>query len=220
MLKKLLILFALTLTACGPTVRPNGPAIRGTLGPLPTQMDASPNNILATQTETATPVPATEPTADIFSALEMPVCSGVTPQDQEGPYYTPNTPEKNSLLEESMQGDKLILIGYVLNAECQPIANAWLDFWQADANGEYDNTGYTLRGHQFTDEEGRYYLETIIPGLYSSRPIGHIHVKVQAPNAEILTTQLYFPEQPIEGLTVQLTETEGQYQAIYNFILP
>ncbi|MBK8824018.1 MAG: intradiol ring-cleavage dioxygenase [Anaerolineales bacterium] len=183
-------------------------------------MDASPNNIPAAQTETATPVPATEPTADIFSALEMPVCSGVTPQDQEGPYYTPNTPEKNSLLEESMQGDKLILIGYVLNAECQPIANAWLDFWQADANGEYDNTGYTLRGHQFTDEQGRYYLETIIPGLYSSRPIRHIHVKVQAPNAEILTTQLYFPEQPIEGLTVQLTETEGQYQAIYNFILP
>ncbi len=218
--KKLLILIVLTLTACGPIVRPNGPAIRGTLGPLPTQMDASPNNIPAAQTETATPVPATEPTADIFSALEMPVCSGVTPQDQEGPYYTPNTPEKNSLLEESMQGDKLILIGYVLNAECQPIANAWLDFWQADANGEYDNTGYTLRGHQFTDEQGRYYLETIMPGVYSSRPIRHIHVKVQAPNAEILTTQLYFPEQPIEGLTVQLTETEGQYQAIYNFILP
>ncbi|WP_345322755.1 hypothetical protein [Candidatus Villigracilis proximus] len=77
-----------------------------------------------------------------------------------------------------------------------------------------------MRGHQFTDEQGRYYLETIIPGLHSSRPIGHIHVKVQAPNAEILTTQLYFPEQPIDGLTVELSEAEGQYLAVFNFVLP
>jgi len=220
MLKKLLILIVLTLTACGPNVRPNGPAIRGTLGPLPTQMDASPNNIPATQTETATPVPATEPTADIFSALPAPSCNGATPADQEGPYYTPDTPERNSLLQADMQGDTLVIIGYVLDANCQPVSNAWLDFWQADANGEYDNASYLLRGHQFTDEQGRYYLETIIPGLYSSRPIGHIHVKVQVPNAEILTTQLYFPEQPIDGLTVELSEAEGQYLAVFNFVLP
>lgn len=118
-----------------------------------------------------------------------------------------------------MQGEVLKVVGYVLDANCQPIANAWLDFWQADANGEYDNAGYILRGHQFTDSQGRYQLETIMPGLYSSRPIRHIHVKVQPPGGSILTTQLYFPEQPIEGLTVELTQAENGYLGMFNFVV-
>jgi protocatechuate 3,4-dioxygenase beta subunit len=102
---------------------------------------------------------------------------------------------------------------------CNPIPNAWLDFWQADNNGDYDNAGYTLRGHQYSDEQGRYYLETILPGLYSSRPIRHIHVKVQAPNGEMLTSQLYFPEQPVANLTVQLIPQDGFQLALFNFVL-
>jgi protocatechuate 3,4-dioxygenase beta subunit len=143
----------------------------------------------------------------------------LTPENTEGPYYTPDTPERTSLLEEGWQGDKLILIGYVLDSNCRPIPNAWLDFWQADANGEYDNTGYTLRGHQFTDEQGRYTLETVMPGLYSSRPIRHIHVKVRAPGGEVVTTQLYFPEQPIDGLTVQLEDKGDYHLGIFNFVV-
>ena len=30
-------------------------------------------------------------------------------------------------------------------------AGALLDFWQADAKGHYDNSGFRLRGHQFAD---------------------------------------------------------------------
>ena len=75
------------------------------------------------------------------------------------------------------------------------MARALLDFWQADDRGVYDNTGYRLRGHQFTDEQGRYRLETIVPALYTGRT-RHIHVKVQAPNQPVLTTQLYFPGEP------------------------
>ena len=55
-----------------------------------------------------------------------------------------------------MSGTKLIVTGYVFTTDCQPIAKAWLDFWQADSRGQYDNTGYTLRGHQFTDSQGHY----------------------------------------------------------------
>ena len=72
---------------------------------------------------------------------------------------------------------------------------ALVDFWQADDRGQYDNTGYRLRGHQFTDDTGHYRLETIVPGLYSGRT-RHIHVKVQAPNQPVLTTQLYFHGEP------------------------
>ncbi len=87
---------------------------------------------------------------------------------------------------------KIVVTGSVLARDCQPIAHALVDFWQADAQGVYDNTGYRLRGHQFTDEAGRYALETVVPGLYPGRT-RHLHVKVQAPNQPVLTTQLYFP---------------------------
>ena len=86
----------------------------------------------------------------------------------------------------------IVLTGYVLGTDCKPIAHALLDFWQADGKGQYDNAGYTLRGRQFTDDAGRYHLETVVPGLYPGRT-EHIHVKVQPPNGSVLTTQLFFP---------------------------
>jgi protocatechuate 3,4-dioxygenase beta subunit len=113
----------------------------------------------------------------------------------EGPYFTPNSPERTSLLEPGMAGTKILVSGRVLATSCRPIAGALIDFWQADDAGRYDNVGYTLRGHQFTDDEGRYTLETIVPGVYPGRT-RHFHVKVQAPNRPVLTTQLYFPNEP------------------------
>jgi protocatechuate 3,4-dioxygenase beta subunit len=85
-----------------------------------------------------------------------------------------------------------MLTGYVVSTSCQPIAGAKLDFWQADGKGNYDNSGYTLRGWQLTDANGAYRLETVIPGLYPGRT-EHIHVKVQVPGGPVLTTQLFFP---------------------------
>ncbi|GAB4466809.1 MAG: hypothetical protein Kow0070_29940 [Anaerolineales bacterium] len=151
--------------------------------------------------------------------LPSPVCNGLTPPQMEGPYYTPNTPNRNSLLEEGVPGTRLLLVGYVLDQSCQPLPNAWLDFWQADASGEYDNTGYRLRGHQFTDSQGRYFLETILPGLYASRPIEHIHVKVRPEGGAEVTSQLYFPNQPVEGLTVTLEERGDYFVGYFNFVV-
>jgi protocatechuate 3,4-dioxygenase beta subunit len=228
MRKILGLLFALSiLTACA-----SSPELAATQ-PAPTSIpaDASPAFTSTPETDPATPaltesvelstLPAT--TEDFFTqrgiTLSAPACNSLTQSQTEGPYYIPHTPERHSLLEEGMPGRRLILVGYVLDQNCQPLPNAWLDFWQADANGEYDNTGYRLRGHQFTDSQGRYYLETIMPGLYSSRPIEHIHVKVQLEGGEVVTSQLYFPAQPIEGLTVTI-EDQGDYLLGYfNFVV-
>jgi protocatechuate 3,4-dioxygenase beta subunit len=113
----------------------------------------------------------------------------------EGPYFTPNSPERASLLEAGMGGQRLVLAGTVLTTDCRPLQRALLDFWQADDAGQYDNQGYRLRGHQFSDAKGAWRLETIVPGLYTGRT-RHIHVKVQAPDGPVLTTQLYFPGEP------------------------
>lgn len=113
----------------------------------------------------------------------------------EGPFFTPNSPERTDLMEPGMPGTKLVVTGYVYGTDCTPIANALIDFWQCDDAGVYDNAGYTLRGHQFTDAEGRYELTTILPGIYPGRT-RHIHVKAQRPNGAVLTSQLYFPDVP------------------------
>jgi protocatechuate 3,4-dioxygenase beta subunit len=118
----------------------------------------------------------------------------VTPALTEGPYFKANSPERASLIDASTMGTKLTIAGRVLSTRGQPVAKALLDFWQADANGSYDNAGYTLRGHQFTNAEGQYQLQTVLPGLYPGRT-RHIHVKVQAPNGPVLTTQLFFPNE-------------------------
>jgi len=118
-----------------------------------------------------------------------------TAEQTEGPFFTPDSPERTSLLEPGAEGTEFVVVGTVLATDCTPIAGALLDFWHADASGEYDNEGYRLRGHQFADTQGRYRLETIEPGLYTGRT-RHIHVKAQAPDGPILTTQLYFPGEP------------------------
>ncbi|GAA2379426.1 carbohydrate-binding protein [Dactylosporangium salmoneum] len=117
-----------------------------------------------------------------------------THEQIEGPYFKPNSPARTAIAD-GLPGTRLTLSGFVFGIACQPIANALLDFWQADNSGAYDNTGFRLRGHQFSDARGAFTLSTIVPGLYPGRT-RHIHVKVQAPNHPVLTTQLYFPGEP------------------------
>src|SRR5262245_32148272 len=150
----------------------------------------------------------------------------VTPGQTEGRCCPPNTPERASLLEPGMTGTKLVVTGVVLTTDCQPVARALLDFWQADDAGVYDNAGYRLRGHQFADDQGRYELETIVPGLYPGRT-RHIHVKVQAPNQPVLTTQLYFPGEPSNdrdgifdsALVMDVQDDAGGKTGAFNFVL-
>ena len=144
----------------------------------------------------------------------------------EGPYFKANSPERTSLTEPGIAGTKLILTGYVLNMDCKPIAHALLDFWQADGKGQYDNASYTLRGHQFTDDAGRYHLETVVPGLYPGRT-EHIHVQVQPPNGSSLTTQLFFPGVPKNQtdsifdpkLLVAIQDVRDGKLATFNFVV-
>ncbi|HKS18686.1 MAG TPA: intradiol ring-cleavage dioxygenase [Bradyrhizobium sp.] len=119
----------------------------------------------------------------------------LTVQQTEGPFFKPSSPERVELLEDGMAGQPIELVGYVLTRDCKPLADAVLDFWQADDKGRYDNSGFRLRGHQFTDAEGRYRLRSVVPGAYVGRT-RHIHVKVQPRGGRVLTTQLYFPGEP------------------------
>jgi hypothetical protein len=150
-----------------------------------------------------------------------------TPAQTEGPYFTPNSPPRASLLEAGVDGQRLVVAGTVLTTDCRPVERALLDFWQADDAGRYDNQGYRLRGHQFSDAEGGWRLETVVPGIYTGRT-RHIHVKVQAPGGPVLTTQLYFPGEPgnerdgifrPELLLGDVRDTGGARQGSFTFVL-
>jgi protocatechuate 3,4-dioxygenase beta subunit len=166
------------------------------------------------QTGTVRPTPACGDAGDVTAA------------QMEGPYFTPGSPRRRSLLEPGMPGTRILVEGLVLSTRCRPIAGALLDVWQADDAGDYDNAGYRLRGHQFTDDGGRYSLETIVPGVYPGRT-RHIHAKVQAPGQPILTTQLYFPGEPANqrdfifdpALVVRMEGSTARPVATFTFVL-
>lgn len=136
-----------------------------------------------------------------------------TPEQTAGPFYIPDSPRRSVLRESAMAGRPVTLAGYVLTRSCRPVPNALVDLWHADDRGRYDIEGYRLGGHQFTDRQGRYLFETILPGRYAGRT-RHFHVRYQAPNRPVLTTQLYFPGEPANArdrlfrpeLVVQLIE--------------
>jgi protocatechuate 3,4-dioxygenase beta subunit len=140
-------------------------------------------------TVAATSAAATASTTNATLACTAPAAALV--ELTEGPYYKANPPQNATLRTAGVAGTPLTLTGYVVSQSCQPIANAKLDFWQADGNGNYDNSGYTLRGWQLTDANGAYRLETVIPGLYPGRT-EHIHFKVTV-NGKTYTSQLFFP---------------------------
>jgi protocatechuate 3,4-dioxygenase beta subunit len=168
----------------------------------------------------------TDATADPTLACVDDDDAEATQAETEGPYFTPNSPERTSLLESGLEGTLLTVSGLVLARSCQPVEGALLDFWQADDGGNYDNEGYRLRGHQFTDASGAFRLETVVPGLYPGRT-RHIHVKVQAPGEPILTTQLFFPGEERNAsdgifhtsLLMQITEGSDGNEGRFNFVL-
>jgi protocatechuate 3,4-dioxygenase beta subunit len=149
----------------------------------------------------------------------------LTPEQTEGPFYKPGSPERERV-DQGATGQALVLAGRVLSAGCRPVARARMEFWQADGRGSYDNGGYRLRGHEFTDARGRYRLTTVYPGLYTGRT-RHIHVKVAPPSGRTLTTQLYFPGEPrnasdgifMPATLVSLTRGRPAWTARFDFIV-
>jgi len=141
----------------------------------------------------------------------------VTPEETEGPYYF-DADKIRSDIREDREGTRLRLALRVRDAaSCEPIPDAVVDIWHADAGGAYsgfDGGGGAgagggggpggggggaqtdsryLRGAQVTNDDGIVEFTTIYPGWYPGRTV-HIHVKVHLDAQTVLTTQLYFDD--------------------------
>ncbi len=243
--KPLICLLAalLLLAACGAPSAAGTPAATvalATVAPAATQVMTA----TAAPTESATGATALAITAPVVTqAAPTPAATGqaaaatvqppttctpgaLTPAETEGPYYKANPPENSNLVQPGMAGTKLTVTGYVFDAQCRPVPGARVDFWQADSQGQYDNSGYTLRGYQLTDGQGRYAVETVVPGLSPGRT-RHIHVKITAPGGATLTTQLYFPGEAANNrdgifdpkMIMQVQKTTDGEVGTFNFVI-
>jgi protocatechuate 3,4-dioxygenase beta subunit len=149
-----------------------------------------------------------------------------TIRQTEGPYFKPNSPERADIVEPGTREQLVEISGQVLTRSCRPVERALVDLWHADERGEYDNASFRYRGHLFTGADGRYRFRTILPALYSGRT-RHYHVKVQAPERPVLTTQLYFPDEPANrrdslfrgDLLMRVAEAPNGLAARFDFVL-
>jgi protocatechuate 3,4-dioxygenase beta subunit len=150
-----------------------------------------------------TPPPSDDPWCEepLWTDDATPGCVP-TADDIEGPYYLPDSPERADLDLYGDAGEALTLTGRVLESDCAtPINGAVVEVWQADPNGEYDNSSADrrYRGFVATAADGTWTIRTLKPGWYLNgahyRP-AHVHFKVSTDGVERLTTQLYFEGDP------------------------
>lgn len=149
-----------------------------------------------------------------------------TLRQTEGPFFKPRSPERVDLIELGSKAKPAELTGLVLTRGCRPLGGVLVDLWHADEGGEYDERGYRYRGHVFTDADGRYRFRTIVPALYPGRT-RHYHVRVQAANQPVLTTQLYFPNEPLNRrdglfrreLVMRVVEAGDGISGRFDFVL-
>jgi protocatechuate 3,4-dioxygenase beta subunit len=149
-----------------------------------------------------------------------------TPRQEEGPFFKPRSPERADLREPGGAGRSVELSGLVLTRRCRPLAGAVVDLWHADDKGVYDSSGFRYRGHLVTGSDGVFRFRTIMPALYTGRT-RHYHFKVQALGSRLLTTQLYFPDEPgnrrdhlfRRELLMRVADAGGGLAARFDFVL-
>jgi protocatechuate 3,4-dioxygenase beta subunit len=150
----------------------------------------------------------------------------LTPAVPAGGDFKAKSPERASLREAGVTGTPLVIAGQVSGIRCGFVKGAVLDFWQADARGQYDAAAFRLRGRQTTDAQGRYKLETIVPGAVGPHA-KCIHVKVQPPKGAALTTAIFFAGDARneketgfqKSLVVTLTDTPAGKRGTFDFVI-
>ncbi len=137
-----------------------------------------------------------------------------TPKEIEGPFY-PVIAQKDKDFDLTKvegkdgvaQGRIIEIVGQVLDEQGEPIADATVDLWQANAAGRYrhphDPNQAPLDEHFQgwaivpSGKNGGFRFKTVFPGTYPAadgwmRP-PHIHFKVSKLGYVELITQMYFP---------------------------
>jgi protocatechuate 3,4-dioxygenase, alpha subunit len=136
---------------------------------------------------------------------------GVTPSQTVGPYFAIGLTWEDGAIAAPMSMEGAFWIrGTVYDGQGEPIPDAMVEFWQADADGRFEHPDdprgavdwgeFRGFGRSGTDDEGQYEIHTIKPG-----PVPGPNGSLQAPHIDVtvmcrgllarLVTRIYFPEE-------------------------
>lgn len=142
---------------------------------------------------------------------------GQTPSQTVGPYFAYGlTPEQYgyelssiaspSLTRSDTEGTRIRIEGRVIDGEGNPVSDAMIEIWQADARGRYahpaDPRGSNASFKGFgrcgtgTDPENRFFFDTIKPASIDGTQAPHINVIVFMRGILVHAfTRLYFSDE-------------------------
>jgi protocatechuate 3,4-dioxygenase beta subunit len=144
---------------------------------------------------------------------------------------------RNAVKNGQPLGERIIVVGRVLDENGRPIPNALLEIWQANACGRYIHKvdqhdapldpNFIGAGRVLTNANGEYRFTTIKPGAYPWRNHAnawrpqHIHFSVFGTNfLQRLVTQMYFPGDPLLALDPiynSVPDEEGRKRLISSY---
>jgi hydroxyquinol 1,2-dioxygenase len=149
----------------------------------------------------------------LVDAINHALPEGATETTVLGPFYVADPPVQplGADLGAGQTGEPLLVEGTVSAADGGPLAGAWVDTWQADADGYYDiqlESDPRLRARFLTDGEGKFWFRTVVPSSYpipDDGPVGqmlaaqgrhsyrpaHVHFMIGAPGYETLVTHVF-----------------------------
>ena len=158
-----------------------------------------------------------------------------TPTEIEGPFYPLNAQKDKDFdltkiagHEREALGEHIYIAGSVYDLEGQPVEEAIVDIWQANAAGKYvhphDPNPAPVDPHFQgwaivpSGKAGEFRFKTVLPGAYPAsarwmRP-PHIHFKVTKKGYVDLITQMYFPEQPLNQIDKLLQRKSREEQEL------
>jgi protocatechuate 3,4-dioxygenase alpha subunit len=137
------------------------------------------------------------------------VAHGQTPSQTVGPFFHFALPlfEGPVLVTDKTKGERITIEGRVLDGDGQPLNDAMIEIWQANAEGRYDHPedkqdkpldpNFHGFGRCATDKDGRYSFQTIrpgpVPGPGNTLQAPHVNVTVFARGMlKQLVTRMYF----------------------------
>ena len=161
-----------------------------------------------------------------------------TPDQILGPFYPLKPLGQNADLTRvpgrpgRAEGQVLDVMGRVLNLKGEPVRDAKVEVWQANAQGRYTHPSDTnpapldpnFEGTAVltTDGDGRYRFKTIKPAAYPAGPNrmrpAHIHFQVSG-RQDRLVTQMYFEGDPYND-TDRFLQTAGRTELLIAKLLP
>jgi hydroxyquinol 1,2-dioxygenase len=141
--------------------------------------------------------------------------AGCTEATVFGPFHVEGAPhyEHGDDVANGASGEPCLVRGSVRGIQGEPIANAVIDVWQADAEGSYDVQRTDLehaqaRGVLRSGADGRFHFQSVVAESYpipDDGPVGdmlratarhpwrpaHLHFMIQAPGYETLVTHVF-----------------------------